>query len=114
MERGYDIIVWGASGFTGRLVVDYMAEQQTNSNLKWAVAGRNPQKLQQILAGRDIPVLTADSGDEESIRKVLKDGRLRMALIEEFTKQSVPWFVNFTMLLGGFTLTNFFIQSHQV
>ena len=42
-------------------------------------------------------------GDEESIRKILKDGRLRMALIEEFTKQSVPWFVNFTMLLGGFT-----------
>ena len=41
MEREYDIIVWGATGFTGRLVVDYMTEQHANSNLKWAVGGRN-------------------------------------------------------------------------
>ena len=45
MEREYDIIVWGASGFTGKLVVDYMALQQGASNLKWAVAGRNVEKV---------------------------------------------------------------------
>ena len=45
MEREYDIIVWGASGFTGRLVVNYMASQAAASNLKWAVAGRNVAKV---------------------------------------------------------------------
>ena len=61
--------------------------------------------LDSLLSSRNRPPLPAfrQPGDEESIRKVLKDGRLRMALIEEFTKQSVPWFVNFTMLLCGFT-----------
>ena len=48
MERPYDIIVWGASGFTGKLVVDYMSERQANSNLRWAVAGRNINKLEQV------------------------------------------------------------------
>jgi short subunit dehydrogenase-like uncharacterized protein len=86
MEREYDIIVWGASGFTGRLVVDYMAEHQTNSNLKWAVAGRNPQKLQQILAGRDIPVLTADSGDEESITALVQQARVILTTVGPYAR----------------------------
>ena len=86
MEREYDIIIWGASGFTGRLVVDYMAEHQTNSNLKWAVAGRNPQKLQQILAGRDIPVLTADSGDEESITALVQQARVILTTVGPYAR----------------------------
>ena len=46
MEKIYDIIIWGASGFTGRLAVDYIykKEFQNNSNLTWAVAGRNEIK----------------------------------------------------------------------
>ena len=86
MEREYDIIVWGASGFTGRLVVDYMAEQQTNSNLKWAVAGRNPQKLQKVLAGRDIPALTADSGDEESISALVQQARVILTTVGPYAR----------------------------
>ena len=39
MEKIYDIIIWGASGFTGRLAVDYIYKNQNNSNLTWAVAG---------------------------------------------------------------------------
>ena len=34
MQREYDIVVWGASGFTGQLVTDYMASQYGGSNLK--------------------------------------------------------------------------------
>ena len=57
MERPYDIIIWGATGFTGQLVVDYMSKNYANSNVRWAVAGRNTEKLTSILAGRDVPVL---------------------------------------------------------
>jgi Uncharacterized conserved protein len=45
MEKIYDIIIWGASGFTGRLAVDYIYKNQGNSNLTWAVAGRNESKI---------------------------------------------------------------------
>ena len=49
MEKSYDIIIWGASGFTGRLVIDYIHQNQSKSNLTWAVARRNESKLKEIL-----------------------------------------------------------------
>ena len=52
MEKIYDIIIWGASGFTGRLAVDYIYKNQNNSNLTWAVAGRNESKIKEILDGK--------------------------------------------------------------
>ena len=86
MDREYDIIVWGATGFTGRLVVDYMAEQQANSNLKWAVGGRNPQKLQQMLAGRNVAMVTADSGDEASIEALVRRTRVILTTVGPYAR----------------------------
>ena len=86
MDREYDIIVWGATGFTGRLVVDYMAEQQANSNLKWAVGGRNPQKLQQMLAGRDVAMVTADSSDEASIEALVRKTRVILTTVGPYAR----------------------------
>ena len=86
MDREYDIIVWGATGFTGRLVVDYMAEQHVNSNLKWAVGGRNPQKLQQLLAGRDVAMVTADSGDEASIEALVRKTRVILTTVGPYAR----------------------------
>ena len=86
MDREYDIIVWGATGFTGRLVVDYMTEQQENSNLKWAVGGRNPQKLQQMLAGRDVAMVTADSGDEASIEALVRRTRVILTTVGPYAR----------------------------
>ena len=86
MDREYDIIVWGATGFTGRLVVDYMTEQQANNNLKWAVGGRNPQKLQQMLAGRDVAMVTADSGDEASIEALVRKTRVILTTVGPYAR----------------------------
>ena len=40
-ERTYDVIVYGATGFTGRLVAEYMAETYPGGDVKWAIAGRS-------------------------------------------------------------------------
>ena len=74
MEREYDIVVWGASGFTGKLVVDYMASQPAASNIKWAVAGRNIDKVMQVLGGRT-SVVQADSNDDASIHAGAESSR---------------------------------------
>ena len=72
-DRQYDVIVWGATGFTGQLVVEYLARNYPNG-LTWAVAGRNPDKLASVLeefAGNATPDrLTADSHDLESLNKL--------------------------------------------
>ncbi len=47
--RTFDVIVYGATGFTGTLVADYLA-QQGPPTLKWALAGRNRQKLEAVLS----------------------------------------------------------------
>jgi len=50
-QRDYDIIIWGATGFTGQLAVDKLYKRISSTNklsIKWAIAGRNQTKLQNI------------------------------------------------------------------
>ena len=71
-EKEFDLIVYGASGFTGKLVSEYLFQQHGNNvNLRWALAGRNAEKIARSLAEArlpsDTPVITADSGDLEAL-----------------------------------------------
>ena len=66
-----DVVVFGASGFTGALVCEYLAKQY-GTTIKWAMAGRNQSKLEQVRKdvgmGEEIPIIIADSTDEASLR----------------------------------------------
>lgn len=68
----FDIIVYGASGFTGRLVAEYLAAKYGGGDLKWAIAGRDLDKLasvrEAIGAPRDLPLIAADAEDPASLR----------------------------------------------
>ena len=46
--REFDLIVYGATGFTGRLVAEYLVERYTDGSLKWAMAGRSADKLAEV------------------------------------------------------------------
>lgn len=71
-ENKYDVVVLGASGFTGKWVVRHLFENYPQSSLKWAIAGRDQQKLKQTLLfiGDDqqaTETLAADSADKQSL-----------------------------------------------
>jgi len=70
-NREYDIIVWGASGFTGRLVAEYLFQNYgVNDSLKWAMAGRNQSKLETVraeVANDSVPMVIADSQNMDSL-----------------------------------------------
>ena len=74
--REYDIIVWGASGFTGRLVSEYLFNKYgSNNNLKWAIAGRNSLKLDSVrkeILDDTVPIIIADSNDSKSLNEMVK------------------------------------------
>lgn len=75
-DRQYDVVVLGASGFTGRLVVEYLHQTYgSDGELKWAVAGRNPEKINQVLlavtGSAAVDVLTVDTADETSLRAMV-------------------------------------------
>jgi short subunit dehydrogenase-like uncharacterized protein len=70
-KKKFDVIIWGASGFTGRLVAEYYLKQYgLDGKLKWAMAGRSQSKLEKVrneLGNKDIPLLVADSHDRASL-----------------------------------------------
>ena len=69
-EREFDIIVYGASGFTGRLVAEYM-QQQYGRSVNWAMAGRSTEKLAQVRDEMGIdaatPLIAANADNEAEL-----------------------------------------------
>ena len=65
----FDVVIYGASGFTGRLVAEYMSQQYDRS-VNWAMAGRSATKLaavrDEIGAAKDTPLVVADASDPAS------------------------------------------------
>ena len=79
-SRNYDIVLFGATGFTGKLVAEYLLDQYgSGADLRWAMAGRSMDKLEAIrdeLGGADIPLLLADSSDEASLAELAEQTRV--------------------------------------
>tara|TARA_Y100000768_G_scaffold104429_1_gene76485 strand:- start:991 stop:2196 length:1206 start_codon:yes stop_codon:yes gene_type:complete len=77
--RKYDLVVWGATSFTGKLVTEYLFNKYGSSKIKWAIAGRNLDKLEKVrfqVADGNLPMFIADSFDEESLSKFVKKSRV--------------------------------------
>src|ERR1700680_359220 len=73
----FDIIVYGATGFTGQLVAEYLAAHYNNDkSLKWAMAGRSLDKLRSVRdaigAPSDTPLVVADAGDPASLKAMVE------------------------------------------
>ncbi|HVF94224.1 MAG TPA: saccharopine dehydrogenase NADP-binding domain-containing protein [Sphingomonas sp.] len=71
MAREFDVIVYGATGFTGRLVAEYLA---ASGAAGWAMAGRSQAKLEEVRdlvgAPADTALVVADSGDVAALRRM--------------------------------------------
>ncbi len=67
----YDIVLFGATSFVGKLTAAYLLEKYGyNNDLKWAIAGRDAKKLENLLftlGCAELPIIIADSFDEESL-----------------------------------------------
>lgn len=79
--KTFDIVVYGATGFTGRLVAEYLVKQYAgDSSFSWAMAGRSAEKLAQVRDEIGAPVTTplvvADAGDLHSIQAMLDATKL--------------------------------------
>jgi short subunit dehydrogenase-like uncharacterized protein len=76
----FDIVVYGATGFTGQLVAEYLAAQYKNDKqLKWAMAGRSLDKLKSVRdaigAPADTPLISADSSDAGALKAMVEQTR---------------------------------------
>ena len=91
-ERPYDIVVWGASGFTGRLVVEYLwSRYGDDKSLRWAAAGRNNDKVRKVIADitgdeSHIPTLIANSDDEESLDAIATSTKVVITTVGPYAR----------------------------
>lgn len=91
----FDIIVYGASGYTGRLVAEYLAQEYADdAGLRWAMAGRNQAKLaevrDQIGAPADTPLLVADTDDPASLDALVKRTRVIITTVGPYQLYGSP------------------------
>jgi short subunit dehydrogenase-like uncharacterized protein len=80
-KREFDVVLYGATGFTGRQTVKYFAKFAP-PDLKWAVAGRNHSRLQRLIDG--VPVIVADSSDQSAIDKMVERTRVLLTTAGPF------------------------------
>ena len=81
MTKPFDLIVFGATGFTGRLVVEYLFKTYGSSgSVQWAMAGRSQAKLKEVRNALGIsaalPLLVADATDPEALRVLVAQAKV--------------------------------------
>jgi len=85
-KRQYDVVVWGATGFTGKWVAKHLFDHYSNGELKWAIAGRNADKLNGIRDfigdnSSSIDGLIADSDDEPSLLELVQSTKVVISTV---------------------------------
>ena len=94
-DRDFDIVLFGATGFTGGLTADHLAAHAPDG-LRWAVAGRNAAKLADVAArlraahGRDVPVLVADAADAAALFDVARRTRVVASTVGPYLQHGEP------------------------
>jgi len=95
-EREYDVVVFGATGFTGELTAEYLA--RAGGPTRWALAGRNPEKLAAVRerltaidpAASALPLLAADIGDPAAIRRVAESATVVITTVGPYIHYGEP------------------------
>jgi short subunit dehydrogenase-like uncharacterized protein len=96
-ERDYDLVLFGATGFTGGLTADYLAAHGP-TNLRWALAGRNRAKLEAVaarLAAARSPVpppalLEADAADAPALARIAESTKVAITTVGPYALYGAP------------------------
>lgn len=95
MEKKHEIVVFGATGFTGSLVVRYLAERGKLGS--WAIAGRNREKLEELRArtlritpDARVDVIVADASDRDSLLRMAASATVVLTTAGPFAKYGEP------------------------
>ena len=85
-ERPYDVVLYGASGFVGKQTVQYFVRHAASERVRWAIAGRNRQKLEAVRdeVGAAVEVLVADSQNQQEIDAIVSQTRVLLTTAGPF------------------------------
>ncbi|BFV60570.1 saccharopine dehydrogenase NADP-binding domain-containing protein [Kitasatospora sp. CMC57] len=95
--RPYDIVLFGATGFTGGLTAEYLA-RTVPDGCRWALAGRDEGRLAAVRAKlaeadprcAELPLLVADAADREALREVAASARVVVSTVGPYLRHGEP------------------------
>jgi saccharopine dehydrogenase (NAD+, L-glutamate forming) len=93
-RRPYDLVLFGATGFAGRLTAEYLARAVPPS-ASWALAGRNRRKLELVrdqlgVLWAGLPLLSADASDPDSLRELARGTRVLASTVGPYVRYGEP------------------------
>ena len=96
-DRPLDVVLFGATGFTGKLVAEYLAAHAGESGVRWAIAGRSEPKLEAVrqeLAKKDealavLPIRVADSHDVATLDALVPQARVVCTTVGPYAKHGL-------------------------
>jgi short subunit dehydrogenase-like uncharacterized protein len=96
-DRTYDVVLFGATGFTGELTAEYLA-RHAPAGTRWGLAGRNRQKLERLRdrlaqespGAAELPLLQADASDPGSMRDVAASTRVLITTVGPYINYGEP------------------------
>lgn len=90
-NKEFDVIVYGATGFTGRLVAEYLTQRKIKN---WAMAGRNATKLAEVRdligAPKDIPLIEADASNPASLTAMAERTKCVLTTVGPYQLYGTP------------------------
>lgn len=97
-ERPYELVLFGATGFTGRLVAEHLARSPEARDLRWALAGRDPGRLgalRDALAAHDpalaaLPLEIVDAADAPALARLAARTRVIASTAGPFLRHGLP------------------------
>lgn len=97
-SRQFDVVLWGATGFAGKLTAQYLAQTSTSEPLSWAIAARNEQKLQTLqkelqdeFPDATAPeIIVAESFDLPSLKAMAKQTKVICSTVGPYAKYGTP------------------------
>lgn len=98
VDRPYDVVAFGATGFTGRLVAMYLARNAPPPKARWAIAGRNRGKLEALhaeLAAIDgacseVGIIEADVGNPASLAEMARQAAVVLTTVGPYARYGEP------------------------
>jgi short subunit dehydrogenase-like uncharacterized protein len=91
LDRSFDLVIYGATGFTGALVAEYL--HQTQSGLSWAIAGRSQSKLDLLkdrINAPDLKTIVADSESPDDMRRLVTSARVVISTVGPYARFGTP------------------------
>lgn len=122
--KQFDIVVYGSTGFTGRLVAEYLSQNYSANEVRWAMAGRSEEKLAQVRdeigAPADTPFVIADAEDLDSLKAMVASTKVVLTTVgpyqlygSELVKLCAQLGTDYVDLCGEPAWMHDMIKEHQ-